>query len=765
MQQSLLEFFIAEAEDHMNTIEKGILHLENAPADFSRIEEIFRAAHTLKGSASLVKLKTISQIAHLMEDIFEEIKDTGQRVTPALATWMLKGLDSIKLLIGRVREGKGEDAAVFESFKSALPGKGFTPFNETTAREKKKQETEREEKEKKFEPVLEKRAAGRRKEDVEIVESKFVRIDIHSVEQIMNLMGELTIVKNYLLSQIKNVASLRDEISFSGRRLLTEVSGFSDRSSYSIAGKVKYIDPLLSEFHELEFDRYDEINLFARKLQEITDDIHESMKSLSKFFESLESKIRVMDKLITRSKEEISEARMIDLGRLYQRFTRAVRDISLQHGKKIRFLTSGYETKIDKIIFERTFESLLHILRNAIAHGIESPEERVKKGKPEEGTIHLNAKREGNAVVVEIKDDGRGIDFDAIRQTAQRKGLLSPSEKPTREDLLQLIFMSGFTTLREADMTSGRGVGLDAVKETLATINGTVEIHTEKDKGTTFRFKVPLSLVIINVVIFEAGGIEFIIPSTIVQELAEVPFNEIIDSETFTLRDKIIPFKSINSVLGLADRTAVKIKPLMVLNISGKNYGLVVDRLIGQEETIIKTFGKFLEGIKYYSGVSISADGKIRPVVNALAIVSASSIALMKETTALPVEVHKHAILVVDDSLSVRKFIGAILQGRNFEVFTATNGLEALNIIDENRIDLVITDLEMPVMHGYELLGELKRRGLLSIIPVIVLTSRSSSKHEEKAFGLGASDFLIKPFEEENLLETVKRNIHDHHLT
>ncbi|PNX51275.1 MAG: hypothetical protein BV458_11750 [Thermoplasmata archaeon M9B2D] len=757
-----IEFFLAEANDHINTIEHGILHLEKSPSDMRKIEEIFRASHTLKGSAALVKLNITSMIAHLMEDVFEGLRNNKKPVSSELASWMLKGVDTIKWLIKSVHDGKGEDPSAFESLKTSLPVSEPAP---TSPAQLSTQEPTKAAPSSPPKTVLEKREGGRRREDVELSESKFVRIHVDTIEQIMNLIGELTIVKNYLMTQIKSADTIRDEITFAGRRLVSEVSSFGDRYSYSIPDKVKYIDPLLSEFHELEFDRYDELNLFARKLQEITDDINESMKSLSEFFSSLTSRINYMDKLIIQSKEQISEARMIDLGRLYQRFTRAVRDISLQHHKKIRFLTSGYETKIDKIIFERLYESLVHILRNAIAHGIETPADRGRKGKPEEGTIHLKARREGSTIVIEIQDDGKGIDFDAIREKAIRKGLLNSNDKASKEDLLHFIFLSGFSTTDKADMTSGRGVGLDAVKETLSTINGTIAIHTSKDKGTIFRLKVPLSLVIINVVIFNCGGYEFIIPSTIVQELTEVPIDQIADSESFSLRDMKVPFVNLNAVLGLSDRTAVKSKPVVVLNISGKFFGLIVDSLIGQEDTIIKPFGKFLEGIKIFSGVSISADGKIRPVLNSSTLVSTSSVSFIAEDTALASEEKKETILVVDDSISVRKIMSAMLTTRNYNVLTATNGLEALNVIDENSVDLVITDLEMPVMHGYELLGEIKRRGLLSIIPVVVLTSRSGEKHQEKAFSLGASGYLTKPFEEGELVETVQKSMQSAHLT
>jgi chemotaxis protein histidine kinase CheA/CheY-like chemotaxis protein len=784
-QQNLIEFFIAEAEDHLNLLEKGVLNLEKNPGDPSGIDDMFRAAHTLKGSAALVKLGEISKIAHLIEDVFEEIQHGKRKVTSGLATWMLKGIDTIKWLIKKVRSGKSEDPTVFGSFKSALPSlSGDVP---SPSREEEVIIAETVEagdeadtvdvpedvveviESSSSQPIEEKRGSGRRRDDAEIIESKFVRIDIENVEQLMNLMGELTIIKNFLMQQVTDINDFRDEISFAGRRLISEVTDFSERYAYSIPDnaedKVKYIDPLLSEFHELEFDKYDELNLFARKLNEITDDINEALKSLSDFFDSLSTRVTTMDRLVNNSKELISEARMVTIGKLYQRFTRAVRDIAIENNKKIKFLTSGYETKIDKIIFERIFDSILHILRNAIAHGIEPVPLRKKAGKPEEGSIHLDTRREGNAIIIEVSDDGSGIDFDVIRTSAVQKGLIDANEKLTQEDLLHVLFMSGFSTSKEADMTSGRGVGLDVVKETLSVINGSIEILTEKGKGTTFRMKVPLSLIIINVVIFSSGGIEFIIPSTLVQELSDIEVSALVDSDTLTVRDMTVPLKNLNTLLGLRDKSATKSKPVIILNISGKHYGLVVDALIGQEDTIIKPFGKFLEGIKQFSGVSISADGKIRPVINPPSLIDVEAISLDQMPAEVSSEPEQETILVVDDSLSVRKFASMILESKQYKVLSATNGLEALNVIDENRVDLVITDLEMPVMHGYELISELKRRGLLNIMPVVVLTSRSSESHKNKAFELGASDFMIKPFDESTMIETVRNNIRSHHLT
>ncbi|GBE37177.1 chemotaxis protein CheA [bacterium BMS3Bbin07] len=740
-EKGLRDFFLAEAEEHLVVLEKGFLKLEKNPSELSGIQELFRAAHTIKGSAALVKLDTTSKVAHNLEDVLESIRDGNTPVTRPVIDWLLHTLDAIKLLISEITLGNPEirevAAEVEESLKEILSG----------------EETAKSISVKKEKAVPEKRQVPRRKEDVEVL-SNYVRVHVDNIEQMMNLVGELTILKNYLLSETGEILDLKDEIEYAGSRLTKEIDDFSSKYAYSIPDKITYVDALLEDFRELEFDRYDELNLFTHKLHEIMDDITEALKDSADFLVRFSDHIRMIDRINMDMREIVSRSRMVEAGRLFQRFTRTIRDLAHRSNKKVRFIVSGSETRIDRVIFERLFDPLLHIIRNAVSHGIEDPAERVSKGKPKEGRISLVARREGNSVAIDVKDDGRGIDLGAVYKKAVRLGMLQKGERLTKGRLLGILFNPGFTTLEETDMTSGRGVGLDVVRETIAEINGKISVATSEGKGTIFRIRLPLTFIIVNTVRFTAGGIEFVVPSSLIQELIEVDYNP--DAETIPLRGDHVQAKDLCKLLRLNPEGRGSKIPAIVFNLMpGTQVALLVDEITGQEETVIKPLGKFLEGLKYYSGVSISARGRLMPVLNPVTLLERPVETEFLQPELREVE-RKQNILIVDDSLSIRKFVSTILQQKGYRVHSASNGMEALAVIDEHPVDLIITDLEMPVMHGYELLRELRRRGLSESIPVVILTSRGSEKHKDKAASLGAKEYLVKPFEEESLLETVR---------
>ncbi|NOZ25798.1 MAG: response regulator [Nitrospirae bacterium] len=749
-EKGLRDFFLAEAEEHLVVLEKGFLELEKNPSDLAGIQELFRAAHTLKGSAALVKLDTVNRVAHNLEDVLESIRDGNTPVTRPVVDWLLHTLDAIKHLVSEITSGAPETREIAdeveESLKAILSGR--EPAG--TARPLKEKRSE------------EKRPQPRKREDSEVL-SNYVRVHVDNIEQMMNLVGELTVIKNYLLTETKAVLDLKDEIEYAGSRLMREINDFSSRYAYSIPDKITYVDALLEDFRELEFDRYDELNLFTHKLHEIMDDITEALKDSAEFLVRFSEHIRMIDRINTDMRDLVSRSRMVEAGRLFHRFTRTIRDLAHRSGKKIRFIVSGTETRIDRVIFERLFEPLLHIIRNAISHGIETPEERLSKGKPKEGRISLAARREGNSVVIDVKDDGRGIDLGAVYGKAVRTGLLKKGERVSKGRLLGILFSPGFSTLEETDMTSGRGVGLDVVRETITEMNGRISVATSEGKGTIFRIRLPLTFIIVNTVRFSAGGIEFAVPSSLIQELMEVDTGDF-DPETGTvpLRDARIEAKDICRLLGLSPAERGPKVPAIVFSLMpGRQAALMVDSITGQEDTVIKPLGRFLEGLRYYSGVSISAGGRLMPVLNPVALLEQPVDREPQQPEPVEVE-QKPAILIVDDSLSIRKFVSMILRQNGYSVFTASNGMEALTVIDEHPVDLIITDLEMPVMHGYELLRELQRKGVSETVPVVILTSRGSEKHKEKAASLGAGKYLVKPFEEESLLETVRESLESH---
>ncbi len=751
----LRDLFLLEAEEYINTLSRGISELETSQEVQSLIEDLFRAAHTMKGAAALVKLTVISKIAHRMEDILEDVKDKKLAVSADVVELLLHMLDAVTGLVREVSEGREERAEVEQQVLARV--------EEHLAKEN------RPEKGKEYPRVSEfvvsttsttnsQEICGRRKDDYDFFSGKFVKVDVKKIDEMLNMIGEITIKKNHLLQQTKGAAEMSEEIMFSGQRLNNEVGDFVDRYAYSLPSQLKYIDPVFSDFGELEFDRYDEQNLFSRKLQEITDDLTEALKEFSQLFEEFQDDVKWLDTMVRLLRSNISETRMVEIGRLLQRFVRPVKDLARQHGKEVAFQIAGGETKIDRVIFERLFDPLMHIVRNAISHGIEKPEDRVRAGKKREGLISVFTKRDGATIVIEVRDDGRGIDVQKLLFEGVKRGLYDPDSTPTREELLTLVFLPGLSTRESADMTSGRGVGMGAVRKMVAALNGVIEIDHDSAVGTAFRIKVPSSLAITNVIVFRYGAVEFAIPISLVEEIipCDIVAGEIGAPLLVRYRERIIQAKDLSEVFEVTGSEDKPNRFVLVFSISDKKIGLIVNDILGQEETVIKPLNRFFEGLSLYSGLTISGDGKVRFVINPVAVFEEHSDSITIKGT-MAEERGMRKVLIVDDSLSVRKYVSAFLASKELKVYTASNGAEALKMLDDIPVDLIITDLEMPVMHGYELIARLKGYDRLKDIPVVVLTSRSTEKHKEKALEIGAAGYLVKPFEEESLMNVVEK--------
>ena len=763
-----ITFFFEEADEHFTALEMGLLRIEQSPEAVAEvIDEMFRAAHTLKGSAGLVKLTTISQIGHRLEDCMEAIRDGKVTVSRQRIDFMLFALDRIRELTRLAMAGEAEPEGVISQVDSLLAAIDQTPESAPAAETPGGKPVPPP-------PVEERRAdqpgfAGLERRTVPREEppggapAGVIRLGTDKLESMMNLLGEITVAKTHLVNQLTVMQRMKEEIEFAGQRLLREVGSFADRYAYAMPERIVADDSLVHDFDELEFDRYDELNLFSRKLQEITSDIGEGLRGLSGFLGGFTGEVEGLDRMVVNMKERLSDARTVRVESLFQRFTRTIRELSRESGKPLQLLVFGGDTAIDRVVFDGLYDPLLHIVRNCVAHGFEPAEERLRRGKPEVGSIWMSARRKGNTIEIEIKDDGRGIQLDKVRRRAVEKGFIAADGTIDDSELMQMIFRPGFSTAETADATSGRGVGMNVVMDRLSALNGTINILSDPGHGTSIRLTLPLSLIIINVIQFRCGNQPFVIPTNLVEEIVLLPFAEDPPTE-LSHRELTIPVIHLQNVFRLPPATAepgqLQQRFAIVVQASGRNLALLVDAIISQEDTVIKPFGPFLQGMPHLAGSSIAGDGSLRLVVNPARLLDQET---LSATDAAPVAAPSMdealRILVVDDSLSVRKFASMVLRAHGFEVVTATQGLEALAELEKIPVDLILTDLEMPVMHGYELLGELGRRNLLESIPTLVLSSRAGQAHRDKAMALGARDYLVKPFEEENLVATVRRHL------
>ena len=824
----ILEFFVPEAEEHLQAVTECLLEMEANPgADV--INRLFRSMHTVKGSAAQVGLQRIAYVAHRAEDLVGRLRDGELRPSAEIVDICLEVVDTIKKFLCRqwpdeattqssvnsllahiARQACGQvenvDAGKDEPTVAAVPEAAEAPNIEARIEAKVKEavspasapnETNDSPKAAETEPSLvPAQPAGvpssRPKGLATSSQSKSVRVPLERLDRMMNAVGELVINRTRMFGRLGELERLAEVLDFSKGRLIGKIGEFQERYEFTrmnsgfrpahwmhpvahAASQAPHFrDGLHAEFSELEWDRYDDFNILSRSLTEISADLTEVLSQLGRFVRQVDSDIDQFTNLAHRLQDEITEARMVPIGNLYTRLSRTARDAAKAAGKQVELTLAGAETDLDNGIIQQISDPLIHLVRNSIAHGIEPPEERAESGKPAQGRVALRAYHRGNQIHIEVEDDGRGIDYEKIRSTALAQGLVTGAEaaRLSEGDLLEFLFRPGFSTASRKTELAGRGVGLDVVRSNLAALNGEISIDTEKGGGTRFTLKVPLTLVITQALFLRNGPWVFGIPLACVEEIRRVRAADIeaVGGKLLTrLRDQVIEVVRLDARLGL-DR----VEPIngfyrmVTINLGGRQVGIIVEEVLSKDEIVIKGLGEYLRNIKLFSGATIAPDGSPILLIDVYRLVAAdaqaqppaeTSGAETDATPSAPAEKEcaapEKVILLADDSISVRRFVGRMLEKAGYRVKFASDGLEALEAATQGGCNLVLTDLEMPRTNGYELMAHLRQNPSTRGLPVVVLTSRAGDKHRDKALREGAAGFLTKPVQEEQLLAAV----------
>jgi chemotaxis protein histidine kinase CheA/CheY-like chemotaxis protein len=917
----VLEFFIPEVEEHLQTITDSLLALEARPNE-EDINRIFRAIHTIKGSAAQVGWQRIATIAHRAEDVMGRLRDGELKPSATIIDLCLETVDVIKRLIYRQWEDEAgfqlaarsliarmehvtpaEDQLPEVSTYSGtveaappplaepapasllvtpavpplvtqpvaepvaqpvaqlvtpvvtpavtplatphvapvsnplvppappLPTAALEPLSplaallaDATAGPIDLAATMSEPKLGAPEPM----AAPTM--PVGMAQSKSVRIGLERLDRMMNAVGELVINRTRMLGRLAELEKLAEVLNFSKGRMSDKVTEFQDKYEFSrinsapllgaggwgqtmelgaggypappsyggfgesgygnsdfgrpIMGRGGHFDYSPSEFSELEMDRYDDFGILSRSLTEISADISEVLTQLDGFVRRVDGDIDEFTKLAHRLQDEITQARMVPIGNLFTRIARTVRDAAKASNKQVDLALSGAETELDNNIIQQIADPLLHLVRNAVAHGIERAEERYEGGKADRGNIAVRAYHRGNHIFVEVEDDGRGVDLERVKAAAVEGGFVSAdkAERLGRREILDLLFLPGFSTAPRRTELAGRGVGLDVVHSNVANLNGEIEIETEKGIGTRFTLKVPLTLIISQALFVRCGEQVFAFPLGFVEEIRRIRPSEIEDVSgklIAKVRDVLTEVVRFDDALQLPPLVASNgYLRLVLVNVGGRQVGVVVEEVLRKDEIVIKNLGEYLRHVKLFPGATIAPDGSLillvdvnrlimgeyterRPLTTAinaarLFLPGATAVARGEIPAAAIDRVEREKLVVLaDDSISVRKFVGRMLEKAGYRVKLAADGLEALEIATSNDCDLVITDLEMPRTNGYELMLHLRQTPSTSKVPVMVVTSRAGAKHRERALKEGAAAFLVKPVQEESFIAQV----------
>ncbi|CUU68866.1 hybrid sensor histidine kinase/response regulator [Campylobacter hyointestinalis] len=767
--QEILEDFLVEAFELIEQIDHDLVELEANPEDLELLNRIFRVAHTVKGSSSFLNFDILTKLTHHMEDVLNKARHGDLKITPDIMDVVLESVDMMKALLKSIRDN-GSDASAGIDISDICTRLTAISEGEDLPTEQAKQS----EQEQVSEEVSQE-APESNDEDINVnnlseaeVEAEIERLlKVRKAEDKARKENKKNEAPKQETKPEPDVKKPEPAPSPKEKPAANQVAQSGGAAmEQTIRVEVKRLDNLMNLIGELVLGK--------NRLLKIYDDVEERYEG-EKFLEELNQVVSSLSLVTTDIQLAVMKTRMLPIAKVFNKFPRMVRDLSRELGKQIDLEISGEETELDKSIVEEIGDPLVHIIRNSCDHGIEDPKDRVAAGKIEKGIIQLKAYNEGNHIVIEIVDDGKGIDPIAVKAKAVERGIITEREADTMSDkeAYALVFKPGFSMAKKVTNVSGRGVGMDVVKTNIDKLNGIIDIDSEPGRGTIIKLKIPLTLAIIQSLLVGAQEEFYAIPLASVKETVRVPVEDIYTIEgknVLRLRDEVLSLVRLSDLFGVkqvfesGDQTYV-----VVINVAESKLGIIVDNLIGQEEIVIKSLGNYLQNIRGIAGGTIRGDGKVTLIVDVGMIMDMAKeikidIRASIESTVKAATKEKpsdYKVLIVDDSKMDRTIMQKSLEPLGITVIEATNGVEALNLVKsgDHALDAILIDIEMPRMDGYTLAGEIRKYSKYRNLPLIAVTSRTSKSDRLRGVEVGMTEYITKPYSPEYLENVVRKNI------
>ncbi len=783
--EEMLEIFAMEAEDHLQNIGTHLAILENTPNNREALLEIRRSSHTLKGSAGIVGFKKLSYLAHRAEDLLDYLADNEIEGDTRIFELLLASTDCLEALT-RGQNTPELDQTIsdiyirFDQLMASLQGAEATQVSAVSNSETTENTLSQEEIALPFSASQEESAETAEITSIAKPDNRSViRVSLERLDSLVKLVSEMVIGRSIFEQRLIELEQQIQELNYTTSRLRRSTSklevdfeatalnrGGARTPQYNFLGSNdnSWLEKDDAEFDTLEFDQYTEFHQTTRELIEATSDTSAIHTDIDNVHINLSVLFDNQRRLIEEMQDSLLRLRMVPLSSLAARLQRTVRVTANEELKNADLVIENEHIEIDTQILDSFVEPLIHLLRNAVAHGIEPPETRQLLGKSEKGKITLRAYSEGTHVVFVISDDGRGISIPELKKKAIKTGFISEQEAETmsEEESLSLIFLPGLSTTSEVNQISGRGVGMNVVKSSITRSQGTIFITSEPQIGTTFTVRLPMSLAVTRALLVKAADKTFALPLKLIKKVIEVSPEEVekaTQEKTLKVKNKTYKFFHFNSILNLPVKQNHQnaSTPLLLLETPENSCALMIDELMKTEEIVIKPLGNLLRGIPDIIGATILGNGSIVPVLDLVHLLKKKP--GKGKAKAAPTEIKSDiTVLIVDDSPSVRQMCSNMIKTAGWLPMLAKDGIEALEILQafQELPDIILSDVEMPRMDGYELLASLKRNEAYRKIPVIMITSRAGDKHRRKAFDLGASDYVSKPYEESYLLEKAR---------
>ena len=767
----LLDSLLQELPNQTAEFSAAIQHLTTASGTYKDLDVAQRIAHTIKGAANTVGVKGIANLTHHLEDIFVALSKHNTLPTSTLREAMMDAADCLETmsesLLGMCpppTQAQHTLQAILD-WANRIDQHGI-PNDDMEApapRQPKAPPTEENLKAGTASPVRTPTKAAEATSST----VPMLRVPAPLIDDLLRLVGE-TIIQSGQIQEhirlIKNQSRLVRAQNRAFQQLTAELEQLVDIQGVLSEPKQPVLE---GNFDPLEFDQYNELHSVTHRLIEAATDARNLDQDIEDTFATLDTLLIDQGQLHRENQEAVLRTRMVPVKTIVPRLQRSVRQTCRLTDKEVSLTISGDETLMDSNILSDLVDPLMHILRNAVDHGIEATEIRQRLGKPQNGCIDLSFLREGNTIIVRCRDDGAGLDLDAIRSTAKERGLLGSEQTITNDELLRLILQPGFSTRTTASQTSGRGVGLDVVYSQLLEMKGAINLHSEPQQGCTIELRLPVTLLLTHALLVRARKQIYAISDRGIEQIlypGSGEINKFGHTTTYQVNDEIYQLSHFENLLNLpSDRrkTDRRLRPVvLVQEESGLFHAITVEEVIDSRDIVVKGMGRYISKLHGILGATILGDGSVVTVLDLPELLRAP-----KETTFnLSRAKRRHdetdsdeppVALIVDDSLSARRSLAQFVKDAGFDVRTAHDGLEAISILEATKPSILLVDLEMPRMNGLELTSHVRALESTRHLPVIMITSRSTEKHRREATSVGVNAYLTKPFAEDELLKHI----------
>lgn len=773
----ILKVFLEESEEIVENSAEDFQAFRSNTGDIATLQSLQRHLHTIKGGARMIGASGVADLAHHMESVYE---DLGQRRRPATRMvtqlllschdWLSQAMQLLKAVYNPPKPIALIDA--LEAFSRHPDSLTEVPVVSLVEQLNAVAEHEALEKQRRgghdisTMPPMKGFSA---KSDESGANNEMIRISASMMERMINLSGEAAINRARIDMNITSLVSSIEEMGATVQRLADQLRRMDIELEAQILAQID--DKSLFDyegFDPLEMDQYSSLNQLSKSLSESASDLLDLKATMLEKTRDGENLLLQLSRTQTELQDGLMHSRMVPFSRLTPRLQRIVRQVSSELGKNVELSVVNADDEMDRTILERITSPLEHMLRNAIDHGIEMPDEREAVGKHRTGRVVLEVVREGSEILVHLTDDGAGINVDAVRKKAIKQGLIKADDDTLSDlDIMQYIFNAGLSTTNVITQISGRGVGMDVVRSEIRQLGGSVAVTSERGHGSRFTMRVPLTVAVSDTLVVRAADRHYAIPLVQIERVVQADPTELLayyrsSRPYFQLGGEGYRLRYLNEILSghnfselMSTNTSVPV--IVIKNQTGQNLALHVDEIVGSRvEVVVKPLSRQLSNVAGISSATIMGDGSVMFILDLMALVRNARV-----RTAVPAEeeisvLKRPTILVVDDSVTVRKVTSRFLERQGFEAVVAKDGVDALEILQELTPDLMLLDIEMPRMDGFEVATQVRHNARLKDLPIIMITSRTGEKHRERAFEIGVSDYMGKPFQEADLLARIQ---------